>query len=356
MRKQQTDTSSIFPVNPVEQGGAFHLPDARPIRDAMIVHVSRIVPMENQPRSKFDPVVVSDIARTASEMAAKGGGIDGTGIVQALLGRWAPGSLDAAGNPKKDYKIILISGETRYWGIKEAGLEYLPIIICDLSRDDSYEYALIENIVRGDLNPLDQARAVRTIMNRHRLTIRSAAEHIYGDVKKRGAIQNCLAILACDEDVQAVIDARPDTVMAAQQINKVTDRQLRKELIRDTIAGATFVEVNSRVKAWQAATRARTVSPAPALPRSGELQLTYGKDAAPKGVTIVPRINVEDALSVCLRHATLAHDAIRMLHEHSQSYPAAERRKIRAQITSLQALLEESADFLDNPPSKRRKN
>jgi ParB/RepB/Spo0J family partition protein len=356
MAKKQINTDTIFAVNPKEQGNDLQLPDARPISDAMIVHVSRIIPMQDQPRSSMDPEVLADISRTARELAAKGGGIDGTGIIQALMGRWAPGSLDAKGQPKKDYKIILVSGETRFWAVKEAGLQYVPIVIRDLNNDDAYEYALIENIVRGELNPLDKARAIRAIMNKRKLTWRAAAEHIFGDVSKRGMIQNLMAILECDEDVQAVIDVRPDTVTSARLIQKVTEPAVRKGLIRDALAGATFSEIDKRVKAWQAAnrkshgkaSREEPWSPAP------ELAFTYGKDAAPKGMTIVPRTNAEDALSVCLRHATLAHDAIRMLHEHKQTYPAAERRKLRAQVAALQGLLDESAHFLDNPPSKRK--
>lgn len=111
--------------------------------------LSKIRPSKNQPRRYFDPDGISELVESAKKY----------GILMPLLVRQLEGD---------DQLYEVVAGERRYYAAAEAKLATVPVIIKELSNDEAFEIALFENIHRRDLNPLEEAEAVLTILG-HRL-------------------------------------------------------------------------------------------------------------------------------------------------------------------------------------------
>lgn len=139
----------------------------------------------SQPRKHFSEEALDELAES----------IQSRGVIQPVI-------LEAA--PHGRYRIV--AGERRLRAAKRAGLETVPAIVRSFSDDEKYEIALIENIQREDLNPIEEARGYQTIMDRYELTQDEIA-HRLG--KKRSTIANSLRLLRLAEDMQtAIVEAR----------------------------------------------------------------------------------------------------------------------------------------------------
>jgi ParB family chromosome partitioning protein len=96
----------------------------------------------------------------------------------------------------------LVAGERRFLACKKAGLEKIPAVLKDVGEEDMMELALIENLQREDLNPVDEARAYRTLMTEFSLT----QEELAGKVgKDRSSVANCLRLLNLPDTVQDMV-------------------------------------------------------------------------------------------------------------------------------------------------------
>jgi ParB-like chromosome segregation protein Spo0J len=97
-----------------------------------------------------------------------------------------------------------------------------------------FEIGLTENLQRQDLAPLEEARALRTLIDERGYTIRRLAERIGKD---KGYIQNRLVLLQAPPDVQEMLVHRPDTISVARDIGKVATAEARRPLIDGVVAG-----------------------------------------------------------------------------------------------------------------------
>src|SRR6266516_3774838 len=122
------------------RGLAAILPDTTPgdAGELLELPVGLIKPNPSQPRTRFDPDALSGLAAS----------IETTGVVQPLLVR-----------PLHDGSYELIAGERRWRAARQAGLEKVPAIVRDSEQAERLQVALIENMVRENLNPIDEARA-----------------------------------------------------------------------------------------------------------------------------------------------------------------------------------------------------
>src|SRR5258705_1506876 len=134
--------------------------------------IEQIVPNPRQPRSHFDPAALAELAASIKEH----------GIIQPLLV-----SRDDAGTG-----YILIAGERRWQASKLAGLAEVPVIVRQTSDQQKLELALIENVQRADLNPLEEANAYRQLSDEFQLSHEQIAERVG---KSRVAITNTLRLL-----------------------------------------------------------------------------------------------------------------------------------------------------------------
>ncbi len=153
-----------------QQGGSTSLP------------IEQVEPGLNQPRKRFEPEALSDLADS----------IRIHGIIQPLtVRRLASGY----------YQII--AGERRWRAAKEAGLLEVPALIIEADDRKVMEIGLIENLQREDLNPAEEARGYRVLMEEHGLTQEQVAEQMG---KSRPAIANTLRLLALPEDILTLVE------------------------------------------------------------------------------------------------------------------------------------------------------
>lgn len=147
----------------------------------MMLPVEDIGPNPHQPRTRFDDEALGELAAS----------IKSTGVLQPLLVR-----RDPAGGYQ------LIAGERRLRAASLAGLERVPAIIRDVSEQEMVELALIENIQRENLNPIDEAKAFRTLTVDLKLTHEQVSERVG---KGRVTITNSLRLLGLPVEVQDMV-------------------------------------------------------------------------------------------------------------------------------------------------------
>lgn len=135
-----------------------------------------IEPNRNQPRKKFDEESLEELANSIKEY----------GLLQPII------------VSKKDNYYEIVAGERRWRACKKAGLTEIPVIIRDDDERRNKEIALIENIQREDLNPIEKARGIKVLMDQYNMNQQQVAE-IIG--KSRSSVANTLRILNLDERV-----------------------------------------------------------------------------------------------------------------------------------------------------------
>ena len=149
-----------------------------------MLDIMKIDPNRDQPRRTFDEAALNDLAES----------IRSVGVLQPIL-------VTQIGDR---YRII--AGERRYRASRLAGLDEIPAIVRDWDTQKQLEAALIENLQRDDLNPIEEALGIRSFMEESGLTQERAAERLG---KSRPAVANLLRLLTLEESVQKMlIDGR----------------------------------------------------------------------------------------------------------------------------------------------------
>jgi ParB family chromosome partitioning protein len=144
------------------------------------VPIGEIVPNPHQPRA---PVVESELEELAASIAEHG-------VIQPLIVTQVEGQFQ------------LIAGERRWRAASQAGLEAVPVIIKEASPQEMLELALVENIQRNDLNPLEEATAFRQLIDEFGLTQDQVAERVG---KSRSAVANTVRLLTLPGPAQAAL-------------------------------------------------------------------------------------------------------------------------------------------------------
>ena len=148
--------------------------------DTNEVPIGLIDPSALQPRSVFDDAKLDELAKS----------ISANGVVQPVLLR------------RKGNRFELIAGERRWRAAERAGLTKIPAVVRDVSDDKVLELALIENIQREDLNPIEEARAYQKLIETLGLTQETVALRVGRD---RSYVTNYLRLLRLPEDIQDLL-------------------------------------------------------------------------------------------------------------------------------------------------------
>ena len=143
--------------------------------------IEKVKPNKGQPRKSFDPEQLAELADSIKQ----------NGILQPLLVR------------SKGASYEIVAGERRYQAAKLAGLTEVPVIIREISDDDVFKLALIENLQRSDLSPLEEARGYRQLISEKDLTQEELAKILS---KSRSAITNTLRLLDLPDEVQELVE------------------------------------------------------------------------------------------------------------------------------------------------------
>ena len=161
------------------------IPKSEPVEekkttDPQVLKISQVEPNRNQPRKQFDKESLQELA----------GSIKQYGIIQPII------------VAKKDDYYEIIAGERRWRAAKMAGLKEVPVVIKEYSEKEIAEISLIENIQRENLNPIEEAKAYKSLIEEYNLTQEELSERIS---KSRTQITNTMRLLKLHDKVQKML-------------------------------------------------------------------------------------------------------------------------------------------------------
>ena len=145
-----------------------------------MMKLSIIEPNKGQPRKDFNEESIGELADSIKRY----------GVLQPLLVK------------KSGDHYEIVAGERRWRAAKEAGLREVPVVIKEYTKQQAMEIALIENVQREDLNPIEEAQAYQQLMQEFELTQEEIAERVS---RSRTAITNCMRLLKLDKRVQDML-------------------------------------------------------------------------------------------------------------------------------------------------------
>ena len=211
------------------RGLAAILPQSRPDEDAGLrdLSVELIRPNEQQPRKEFGGEALIALSES----------IRARGILQPLVVRPLPGG---------EYELI--AGERRLRAAKMAGLERVPALVREAEAGDRLELALIENMAREDLNPVEEARACATLVEDLGITKEELGRRLG---RSRVAISNLIRLLALPDEALAFVESGELTEGHGRALLLCKDRGGQRQLARSAVAqGWSVRETERRAKEW----------------------------------------------------------------------------------------------------------
>ena len=176
-----------------------------PAAPAELLPISRVEPRSGQPRTRFDEEALQELADSIAEH----------GLLQPITVR----ALDSG-----YYQIV--AGERRWRAARLAGLTEVPVRIIDADDRKAQELALVENLQREDLNPMEEARGYRTLMEEHGLTQEAVSRSVG---KSRPAVANALRLLNLPEAVAGMVEKGTISSGHARALLPITDPALQQE-------------------------------------------------------------------------------------------------------------------------------
>jgi len=261
--------AAILPETPADAatGELFELP------------VALIKPNPSQPRTTFDPDALTALAAS----------IEATGVVQPLLVR-----------PLADGSYELVAGERRWRAAQQAGLEKVPAVVRDQAEPERLQAALIENMVREDLNPVEEAKACAALVEDLGLTKEELARRVG---RSRPAVSNLIRLLELPDEALDMLQSGELSEGHGRALLGANGNDVRRRLAREAAAGGWSVrETENRVRlAGQPKARPRRAPADPdqraALEDAGDaLESALGQEVAVKarGTGIVVELRFDD--------------------------------------------------------------
>lgn len=196
------------------------------------VPIDHILPSEGQPRKTFDEESLEELANS----------IRSQGILQPIL----------VEQTADRYSIV--AGERRYRAAIKAGLKELPVVVRQFTRDEKLQIALVENIQREDLTPIEEAEAYRSLMNALKIGQEELATRLG---KKRSTVANSLRLLNLPEEMQAAVSSGSMSAGHARAVLSVQNPAERQLLFRRIVdAGISVREAEAAVESLNRGKRA----------------------------------------------------------------------------------------------------
>jgi len=181
--------------------------------------ISEIIPNKFQPRRNFDEENLNDLVNSIRER----------GIIQPIIVRKSEDQIS---------KYEIIAGERRWLAAQKAGLHEVPAVITEADDLKSLEFAIVENVQRHDLNPLEEAQGYQRLINEFSYDQEKVSKFIG---KSRSHITNCLRILSLPEDVLKLVENRKlsaghaKVLVGLENANFVANKIIDKKLsVRET--------------------------------------------------------------------------------------------------------------------------
>lgn len=175
-----------------------------------VLPISKVKPNKGQPRKTFDETELSELADSIKQ----------NGILQPILVR------------KHGTSYEIVAGERRYQAAKLAGLDEVPVVIREISDEDVFKLALIENLQRSNLTPLEEARGYRQLLDEKDLTQEELSKILS---KSRSAITNTLRLMDLPAEVQDLLETGRITAGHARAILAVPTEEGRIRLAEKVV-------------------------------------------------------------------------------------------------------------------------
>ncbi|MFZ2226590.1 MAG: ParB/RepB/Spo0J family partition protein [Candidatus Moraniibacteriota bacterium] len=201
------------------------------------VEISRIVPNPHQPRFHFDETKLQELANSIKEH----------GIIQPIV---------VSKNNENSFEII--AGERRFQAAKLAGLLKVPVVVRDVTEQQKLELAIIENIQRHDLNPVEEARSYQKLIDEFDLSQEEAATKLG---KSRSSVANKLRILSLPVEIQKALMEGKITEGHAKAILAIENPEKQKALYELILkSGLTVRQTEEKTKEVSVRTHKRLVN------------------------------------------------------------------------------------------------
>ncbi|MBR6743450.1 MAG: ParB/RepB/Spo0J family partition protein [Clostridia bacterium] len=189
------------------------------------VMLSEIEPNRDQPRKSFDEKALAELSESISKH----------GLIQPIV---------VSQKPSGRYEII--AGERRWRASRMAGLRTVPVIIRELSEKQAMELALIENLQREDLNPVEEALGFRSLLVSYKMTQEELAETMG---KSRSAIANALRLLELSpEETEWLRQDKISAGHARALLSVEKGSLLRRDMLKAALSGASVRELEAMAK------------------------------------------------------------------------------------------------------------
>jgi ParB/RepB/Spo0J family partition protein len=190
-----------------------------------IVPVDHIEPNPEQPRMVFDQAALDELSASIREH----------GVLQPILVR-----------PLGPNTYRIVAGERRWRASRQVGLESIPALIEDIDDDTALEIAIIENLQREDLTPLDEAAMYDRMIHEHGYSIRKLADKLGKD---KGYLENRLRLADAPAEVRELVSLRKDSLSHAYELMKVEDPKKRRKLAEQVARGElTLIRLREKIE------------------------------------------------------------------------------------------------------------
>lgn len=184
----------------------------KPGEATLQLKLTQIEPNKKQPRKDFDKEKIDILAESIKEH----------GLIQPIVVM-----------ESKPGRYIIVAGERRWRAAKQAGLREVPVVIRDYTEEEAAEIALIENLQREDLNPVEEALGYKALMDEFKMTQEEVSRKIG---KSRSAIANTIRLLALEEKILDYLKYGEITEGHARAILTLPEGEMRNELTERIIA------------------------------------------------------------------------------------------------------------------------
>ena len=228
---------ALIPQKKLVEEGAPAPEDRR--RSVLNVPIEDVRPNRHQPRKTFDDAALAELAESIREH----------GLMHPILVR------------SRGSGFEIIAGERRWRGCQKAGLKTIDVIVKELADDQLYEWALIENIQREDLNPIEEAEAYRRLLEIGGMTQEALALRV---AKDRSTIANSLRLLKLPDEVRRQVIAGAISMGHARALLSLEDPEEMVKMAREVVKrGLSVREVERLVKSARKAQDEKASGPAP---------------------------------------------------------------------------------------------
>ena len=181
-----------------------------PENEQTFIEIKKVYPNKSQPRAYFAPVEMEKMVES----------IKANGILQPIIVR------------PVENRYEIVAGERRWRAAKELGLRDVPVIIKDITQEKAMEIALVENLQRSDLNPIEKALAYNSLIKNYNLTQEEVAKRLSVD---RSSVSNIIRLLELPDDIQDYVSRGTVSMGHARALLGIKNRETLKKICKKII-------------------------------------------------------------------------------------------------------------------------